>query len=40
VIACPNCGEQNPERARFCLRCGPLLEEIDDFLGEETALSS
>ncbi len=26
--ACPSCGEQNPERARFCLSCGrPLSEE-------------
>jgi hypothetical protein len=25
VIACSNCGEQNPERARFCLRCGSSL---------------
>lgn len=70
VITCSNCGEGNPERARFCLRCGssltgastpdeermeplrrarailsllgerPLLEEIDDLLGEEPALTS
>jgi class 3 adenylate cyclase/tetratricopeptide (TPR) repeat protein len=24
--ACPNCGEENPERARFCLNCGTALE--------------
>ena len=25
VITCSNCGEQNPERAGFCLRCGSSL---------------
>jgi class 3 adenylate cyclase/tetratricopeptide (TPR) repeat protein len=26
VLICPNCGEENPERARFCLNCGtPLI---------------
>ena len=25
VITCSNCGEGNPERARFCLRCGSSL---------------
>src|SRR4051812_761110 len=25
--ACANCGEQNPERARFCLACGSPLAE-------------
>jgi class 3 adenylate cyclase/tetratricopeptide (TPR) repeat protein len=24
--ACPNCGEENPERARFCLNCGTALD--------------
>jgi class 3 adenylate cyclase len=29
VSACRACGEENPERARFCLACGtPLDEEI------------
>jgi class 3 adenylate cyclase/tetratricopeptide (TPR) repeat protein len=28
VPTCRNCGEENPERARFCLACGsPLVEE-------------
>jgi class 3 adenylate cyclase/tetratricopeptide (TPR) repeat protein len=28
MLACPKCGEQNPERARFCLSCGtPLSSE-------------
>ena len=25
MIHCANCGEQNPERARFCLNCGSAL---------------
>jgi class 3 adenylate cyclase/tetratricopeptide (TPR) repeat protein len=25
VVVCPRCGEQNPERARFCLNCGEAL---------------
>jgi len=25
VIVCPSCGEENPERARFCLACGQSL---------------
>jgi class 3 adenylate cyclase/tetratricopeptide (TPR) repeat protein len=26
MIVCPTCGEENPERARFCLNCGTALE--------------
>jgi class 3 adenylate cyclase/tetratricopeptide (TPR) repeat protein len=25
VLTCPNCGEENPERAKFCLNCGTAL---------------
>ena len=25
MIVCPSCGEENPERARFCLTCGEAL---------------
>jgi class 3 adenylate cyclase len=25
MIRCPSCGEENPERARFCLNCGSAL---------------
>jgi class 3 adenylate cyclase/tetratricopeptide (TPR) repeat protein len=25
MVRCPNCGEENPERARFCLNCGTAL---------------
>jgi class 3 adenylate cyclase len=27
VKVCPNCGEEHPERARFCLSCGRRLDE-------------
>src|SRR6187401_3585688 len=27
--ACPNCGEVNPKRARFCLACGAALEAAE-----------
>src|SRR6266581_1254132 len=33
---CPNCGEENPERARFCLTCGtPLTETLPRDQAEE-----
>ncbi|HZD78952.1 MAG TPA: zinc-ribbon domain-containing protein [Actinomycetota bacterium] len=25
MAVCPSCGEDNPERARFCLSCGKAL---------------
>ena len=27
MSACPACGEENPERARFCLACGTAIEK-------------
>ena len=27
---CPRCGEENPERARFCLNCGEPMAEAED----------
>ena len=31
MITCPNCGEHNPERARFCTACGtPLIARGSD----------
>ena len=27
MLTCPRCGEENPERARFCLNCGEPLAE-------------
>jgi len=39
VIACASCGEENPERARFCLACGqPLVVEAP--AGEERKVVS
>jgi class 3 adenylate cyclase len=29
MIQCPSCGEENPERARFCLNCGTALGTIE-----------
>jgi rRNA maturation endonuclease Nob1 len=26
VLACPNCGRENPEDSRFCSACGAALE--------------
>src|SRR2546423_12273924 len=37
---CPSCGEQNPERARFCLECGaPLAEEPSRAVEERKIVS-
>jgi class 3 adenylate cyclase/tetratricopeptide (TPR) repeat protein len=38
VIVCPNCHEENPERARFCLACGTALEAAP--AGEERKVVS
>ena len=38
MIVCPNCGEKNPERARFCLACGTALEAAPS--GEERKVVS
>ncbi len=27
MIVCPNCGEENPPKARFCLSCGTPLSQ-------------
>ncbi len=39
MIVCPSCGEENPERARFCLSCGGLLEAAAS-AGEERKVVS
>jgi class 3 adenylate cyclase/tetratricopeptide (TPR) repeat protein len=39
VIVCPRCGEENPERARFCLNCGASLH-ADTPTGEERKVVS
>jgi class 3 adenylate cyclase/tetratricopeptide (TPR) repeat protein len=37
VRTCPNCGEENPARARFCLACGvELAEARDEFESRRT----
>ena len=39
MLVCPSCGEENPERARFCLACGySLLAEVQ--AGEERKVVS
>jgi predicted ATPase/class 3 adenylate cyclase len=38
-VICPRCGEQNPERARFCLACGAPLG-AGDAQGEERKVVS
>ncbi len=35
MAGCPNCGEQNPDRARFCLSCGRALSA--EGVGERAA---
>jgi class 3 adenylate cyclase/tetratricopeptide (TPR) repeat protein len=35
VITCPACGQENPERARFCLDCGAPLTEARGSQPEE-----
>src|SRR5512139_722456 len=38
MVICPVCGEENPERARFCLACGAPLEGREESSGEERRL--
>jgi class 3 adenylate cyclase len=40
VRACPHCGEENPERARFCLACGRPFEEERAAAQEERRIVS
>jgi len=35
MAACPNCGEDNPDRAKFCLNCGTSLGAPTRRLAEE-----
>ena len=39
MIVCPSCGEENPERARFCLACGSELA-VQQAVGEERKVVS
>src|SRR6266568_1023197 len=38
--ACPNCGEENPERARFCWSCGAAIAEAPRSVAEERKIVS
>ena len=38
--ACPNCGEDNPDRARFCWSCGAALAEAAPSGAEERKVVS
>lgn len=38
--ACPQCGEENPDRARFCLACGTALEAAEPGPQEERRIIS
>ncbi|MGZ4419641.1 MAG: adenylate/guanylate cyclase domain-containing protein, partial [Gaiellaceae bacterium] len=38
--ACPNCGEENPERARFCWACGTAIDEPPRSAAEERKIVS
>src|SRR5947209_8421328 len=40
VPACPKCGEDNPERARFCLACGSALDAAPAPAAEERKVVS
>ena len=39
MLVCPKCGEENPERARFCFSCGEVLAEAAP-TGEERKVVS
>src|SRR2546429_7965894 len=38
--SCPNCGEENPERSRFCWSCGAPLGDLPPVAGEERKIVS
>src|SRR5256714_208881 len=38
--SCPNCGEENPERSRFCWSCGAPLGDLQPLAGEERKIVS
>jgi class 3 adenylate cyclase/tetratricopeptide (TPR) repeat protein len=39
VAACPNCGEQNPEPARFCSACGAAIDRAIEAREERKVVS-
>jgi uncharacterized membrane protein YvbJ len=40
MVACPTCGEENPERARFCWSCGAAIAEAPRLAAEERKIVS
>jgi len=40
MVACPTCGEENPERARFCWSCGAAIAEAPRSGAEERKIVS
>src|SRR5580765_1669401 len=40
MLACPKCGEENPERARFCWACGTAIDEAPRSRAEERKIVS
>jgi class 3 adenylate cyclase/tetratricopeptide (TPR) repeat protein len=40
MVACPTCGEENPERARFCWSCGAAIAEAPRSAAEERKIVS
>src|SRR5438034_7812908 len=39
-MTCPSCGEENPDRARFCLRCGrPLIARSSPIVEERKVVT-
>jgi class 3 adenylate cyclase/tetratricopeptide (TPR) repeat protein len=40
VLTCPQCGEENPDRAKFCLSCGTALEASARIAAEERKVVS
>jgi class 3 adenylate cyclase len=39
VSSCPACGEENPERAKFCLECGAALAVASEALEERKVVT-
>src|SRR4029077_14518889 len=39
MVICPRCGEENPERARFCLACAAPLAEASPQQAERKVVS-
>jgi len=38
--ACPNCGAENPEHAKFCLNCAKALQRVPEHEHEERKLAT